>query len=243
MRITIITLFPEAISGFLSCSILKRASDKGLVSFDLLNLRDFASGNNKKIVDDMSYGGGAGMVLKPEPLFRAVEYVKSIIDGDVLTVLMTPQGVPLDQAKVKSFIDEKNLIIICGHYEGIDERVREYLVDVELSVGDYILTGGEIPAVLFSDALVRLLPGVLGNNSSHEEESFYDGTLEYPHYTRPYEYRGMCVPEVLLSGNHKDISRWRRMESLKRTLLRRPDMLSKLSLSKEEQAYCAMLKK
>jgi tRNA (guanine37-N1)-methyltransferase len=209
MRVDILTLFPEMLSGPFSSSILKRAQERGLLEINLVNIRDFST-NKHHTVDDAPYGGGAGMVMGPEPLFGAVEYVSRELGFMPGVVLMSPQGRPFSQALAANLSREKNLIIICGHYEGIDERVRDTLVTDEVSIGDYVLTGGELPAAVLVDAVARLIPGVLGEAASAEEESFTTGLLEYPHYTRPREYRGLEVPEVLLSGHHEEIRKWRR---------------------------------
>jgi tRNA (guanine37-N1)-methyltransferase len=234
MRVDILTLFPEMLSGPFSSSILKRAQERGLLEINLVNIRDFST-NKHHTVDDAPYGGGAGMVMGPEPLFGAVEYVSRELGFMPGVVLMSPQGRPFSQALAANLSREKNLIIICGHYEGIDERVRDTLVTDEVSIGDYVLTGGELPAAVLVDAVARLIPGVLGEAASAEEESFTTGLLEYPHYTRPREYRGLEVPEVLLSGHHEEIRKWRRRQSLLRTLERRPELLHQTELSREDK--------
>ena len=234
MRVDILTLFPEMLSGPFSSSILKRAQERGLLEINLVNIRDFST-NKHHTVDDAPYGGGAGMVMGPEPLFGAVEYVSRELGFMPGVVLMIPQGRPFSQALAANLSREKNLIIICGHYEGIDERVRDTLVTDEVSIGDYVLTGGELPAAVLVDAVARLIPGVLGEAASAEEESFTTGLLEYPHYTRPREYRGLEVPEVLLSGHHEEIRKWRRRQSLLRTLERRPELLHQAELSREDK--------
>ncbi len=242
MDITILTLFPEVFEGVLAASIMKRAQAQDLVRFNVVNFREYAKGLTKKVVDDMPYGGGPGMLLKPEPLFKAVEDVQNNSEHLAHVVLLTPHGRTMSQAVAKQLVVKNHLILICGHYEGFDERVRETLVDEEISIGDYVLTGGEIPAMVLSDAVVRLLPGVLGNAETHGEESFYEGLLEYPQYTRPSEFRGMKVPEVLLSGHHEKIIQWRKTESIRRTWLRRPEMLEEANLSREERLYVKKLK-
>lgn len=234
MRIDILTLFPEMFDGPFSSSILKRAQERGLIEINLVNIRDFST-NKHHTVDDTPYGGGAGMVMRTEALFRAVEHVTSRPEYlPARVVLMSPQGRPLNQEIVREMSLEKNLILICGHYEGVDERVRESLVDDEISVGDYILTGGELPAMVLVDAVARLVPGVLGETSSTEEDSFVAGLLEYPHYTRPRDFRGKKVPEVLLGGHHQEIKKWRRRQSILRTLGRRPELLAQADLSSED---------
>ncbi len=237
MRIDILTLFPNMVKGPLEESILKRAQKKGLVKINVLNIRSFTH-NKHRTADDASYGGGAGMVLKPEPIFEALESVKK---SDVRVVLMTPQGKRFDQAIAKGLSREKHLIFICGHYEGIDERVKRIVTD-EISIGDYVLTGGELASLVVIDALVRLLPGVLGKEESIICDSFYSGLLDYPHYTRPEEYQGMRVPKILLSGDHKRIASWRRKEALRMTLEKRPDLLQGIKLSSEDKRLLREIK-
>ena len=232
MLISIISIFPGLFQSVFAESIIKRAQEKGLLEISIYDLRDFSEDKHRR-VDDYPYGGGAGMVMKPEPFFKAVRAVRERSPVKGKTVLMSPQGVRLTQDKLKELSKEKHLIILCGHYEGIDERVRAYLADEEISIGDYILTGGEIPAMVLVDALARLIPGVL-STSPLEEESFACGLLEYPQYTRPQEYEGMCVPEILLSGDHEKIRQWRYEEALKRTLKLRPDLLRNNGLAAEE---------
>jgi len=221
LRIDVITIFPGMLGGFLDESMLKRASDKGAVCVRTVDLRDFTR-DVHRTTDDRPYGGGPGMVMKPEPLCEAVE---SVMDPSGRVVLMTPQGRPFSQSVAEDLRRWPHLIFICGHYEGVDERVRQSLVDDEISIGDYVLTNGVLAAAVVIDALVRLIPGVLGAEDATEEESFCGGRLEYPQYTRPAEFRGMRVPEVLLSGNHGKIARWRREQSEKRTEERRPDLM------------------
>ncbi|GAA3718981.1 MULTISPECIES: tRNA (guanosine(37)-N1)-methyltransferase TrmD [Salinicoccus] len=220
MNIHYLTLFPEMYDGILNTSILGRAKEKGIVDYHTINFRDF-SGNKHNKVDDYPYGGGAGMVLKPEPVFNAME---SLELDDPRVILLCPQGRPFDQKMAEELSTENDIVFICGHYEGYDERIRSLVTD-EVSIGDYVLTGGELASMTMTDAVVRLIPGVLNREESHQEDSFSTGLLEHPHYTRPREYRGMKVPEVLLNGNHKLIEEWRHEESLKRTRERRPDLL------------------
>ncbi|MGB4132520.1 MAG: tRNA (guanosine(37)-N1)-methyltransferase TrmD [Tepidanaerobacteraceae bacterium] len=228
--IHVLTLFPEFFESPFNVSIIKRALDKGLIQIELINIRDFSRDKHKK-VDDYPYGGGSGMVMKPEPIFEAVDYVEKTIEGERRRIiLMSPQGKAFNQSLARELSTEKNLVFICGHYEGIDERVKTLITD-EISIGDYILTGGEIPALAIIDAVTRLVPGVLGSSQSLEEESFSDGLLEYPQYTRPEVYRGLKVPDVLLSGNHKEIELFRRREALIRTREKRPDLFKKLKLT------------
>lgn len=241
MRIDVLTLFPEMFEGVFSSSILGKARDKGIVALNTVNFRDY-SNNKHNTVDDYPYGGGGGMVLKPEPIFAAVESLP-IHQGDgqdpvkPRVILMCPQGETFTQKKAEELSNEQHLVFICGHYEGYDERIRQYLVTDELSIGDYVLTGGELPAMVVIDSVVRLLPGVLGNEMSAVTDSFSTGLLEYPHYTRPAKFRDWDVPEMLLSGHHENVKRWRRKESLFRTLERRPDLLEGRELSKEEKAW------
>ncbi|MFZ5996592.1 MAG: tRNA (guanosine(37)-N1)-methyltransferase TrmD [Nitrospirota bacterium] len=230
----VITIFPEIIHAYLGESILKRALQKELFDVKVYNPRDFTT-DKHRTVDDYPYGGGSGMVMKIEPLYNTVQAIKD--DGvERLTVLLSPQGKKYDQRVAETFAREhRRILFICGRYEGVDERVRHSLVDEELSIGDYVLTGGELPALVIIDSIVRLIPGVLGDEASAHEESFTWGILDYPHYTRPPEFRGMRVPEVLLSGNHKEIARFRRKEALRRTLQSRPDLLEHARLSEDDK--------
>ncbi|NMO96471.1 tRNA (guanosine(37)-N1)-methyltransferase TrmD [Paenibacillus lemnae] len=256
MKVDVLTLFPEMLHGVFHSSILGKAADKGIVSLNAINFRDYA-GNKHNQVDDTPYGGGGGMVLKPDPIFRAVEDILEKdgisnnphpageqIQGDSAeaakvprVILMCPQGQTFTQKKAEELSKEDHLIFICGHYEGYDERIREYLVTDELSIGDYVLTGGELPAMVVIDSVVRLLPGVLGNETSAVTDSFSTGLLEYPHYTRPAEFRGMGVPDILLSGHHARIDVWRREQALKRTWERRPELLKQLELTRKDQEF------
>jgi tRNA (guanine37-N1)-methyltransferase len=240
MIFDILTIFPGIFKSPLAESLLGKALDRGLIEVRVRNLRDFTE-DKHRLTDDYPYGGGAGMVMKPEPIIRAVEEIKTEAP-DARSILLTPQGERFHQGLAKSMSAHQHWILICGRYEGLDERVRLLAVDREISIGDYILTGGEVPALVFIDAVSRLLPGFLGCEQSLEEDSFSHGLLEYPQYTRPAVFRGMAVPEVLLSGNHGQIERWRRKESLRRTLNKRPDLLKKAQLSEEEQAILAELK-
>jgi tRNA (guanine37-N1)-methyltransferase len=221
MEIDVLTLFPRVFEGPLDESILKRAQNKGLVVVRVHNLREFTH-DKHHVVDDKPYGGGPGMLMKPEPIFEAVEKFRQ---ENTCVVLMTPQGAPLTQSRAQEFARKPHLLIICGHYEGVDERVREALVDEEVSIGDYVLTNGALAAAVFVDAVVRLVPGVLGDEQSAGNDSFASGLLEGPQYTRPPEFRGMRVPDVLLNGNHEEIARWRREQAKRRTQQRRPDLL------------------
>ena len=237
MKITILTLFPEMFKGFLGESIIKRAIENKLLEFDIINIRDYTFDKHKQ-VDDSPFGGGAGMLLKPEPLFRALDDIKS--RGKV--IFTSPQGRTLNQNLVKELVEEEAITIIAGHYEGIDERVIEKYVDLEVSIGDFVLTGGELPAMVIADAVARLIPDVLGNSESYVNDSFYNGLLDCPHYTRPAVYEEMGVPEVLLSGHHKNIEKWRKKESLKRTFLRRPDLLENKEFTIEEEKLLKEIK-
>jgi len=225
MRIDIITIFPKMFEPVLNESIMHRAQDKGKAEFHIHDLRDFTKDKHHK-VDDRVFGGGSGMLLCPEPIFDAVEHVKSKVKSQKSKViLLCPQGKKLNQKIAKRLVKCKHLVLICGHYEGVDERVREKLVDEEVSIGDYVLTGGELAAMVLVDSIVRLIPGVLGDKNSLNFESFEGNLLEHPHYTRPANFRRMKVPEILLSGDHKKIQAWREKEALKRTKQRRPDLL------------------
>lgn len=240
MEIQIFTIFPEMFNGPINTSILKRAQEKELIKINLVDFRTYAFSKHQN-VDDSPFGGGAGMVLKPEPIYAAVE---SIL-GDPKTyrgkiLLMSPQGEKFDQHLARELAQEERLAIICGHYEGFDERIRA-LADREITIGDYVLTGGEIPAMVVIDAVCRLIPGVLGETESFFSDSFYHGLLEYPQYTRPRVFRGMAVPEVLLSGNHEAIRKWRRRESIRRTLQRRPELIELEKFSGEDRKLLAEL--
>ncbi len=241
MQIDILTLFPEIIDGALNSSILKRAHEKEQFDYNLINFRDFSKNKHKK-VDDYPYGGGAGMVLTAQPIFDAIEFAKNKTPSTPRVILMCPQGERYTQKKAEELAKEEHLIIICGHYEGYDERIREALVTDEISIGDYVLTSGEIGALVVVDSVVRLLPNVLGNVESAKEDSFSTGLLEHPHYTRPAEYKGMKVPEVLLQGNHAEIDLWRMKQSLKRTYERRPDLLKEAQLNDEQRRILQELK-
>ncbi|MEW6600642.1 MAG: tRNA (guanosine(37)-N1)-methyltransferase TrmD [Nitrospirota bacterium] len=233
MKCDVLTIFPEIFTSYLNESIMKRARANGLLDITLHNLRDFTSDPHRS-VDDSPFGGGAGMVFKPEPIFRAVDFLRE--DGEPRkVVLMTPQGRPFDQSIAEEYLKEKKrFVFICGRYEGIDERVKA-LVDEELSIGDYILTGGELAALVVIDAVTRLVPGALGDERSVEDESFSWGLLDYPHYTRPREFRGMHVPEVLVSGDHREIELWRRKQALKKTIEVRPDLIRRMKLTEADR--------
>ncbi|MDQ6596939.1 tRNA (guanosine(37)-N1)-methyltransferase TrmD [Bacillus salipaludis] len=243
MKIDILTLFPEMFTGVLGQSILHKAAEKSAVKYNVVNFREYAD-NKHNTVDDYPYGGGAGMVLKPQPIFDAVADLKEkAASPNTRVILLCPQGSRYDQRKAEELAREDHLIFICGHYEGYDERIRENIVTDEISIGDYVLTGGELGAMVVIDSVVRLLPEVLGNEESHMKDSFSTGLLEHPHYTRPADFRGLKVPEVLLSGNHKLIEEWRNKEALRRTLLRRPDLLEKIDLTDEQEKWLQEVKK
>lgn len=233
IEVEILTLFPGMVAGPLGESILARAATKGLLKTIVTDIRSFAR-DKHKVCDDVPYGGGAGMVMKPEPLTEAIESAKSRLP-DAPVIYMGPRGRKFDQRVAEELAAKSRFILVCGHYEGIDERVHA-VIDEEISLGDFILTGGELAALAIIDAVTRLEPGVLGNSASSDHESFEDGVLEYPQFTRPPVFRGMGVPEILLSGNHAKIARWRRAESLRVTRQRRPDLFSKLTLTKADLA-------
>ncbi|MEK4698854.1 tRNA (guanosine(37)-N1)-methyltransferase TrmD [Solibacillus sp. FSL R7-0668] len=239
MKIHVLSLFPDMFTGVFGASILKKAQEKGAVELAVTDIREFSE-NKHRQVDDYPYGGGAGMVLKPEPMFNAVE---AITEGrKPRVILMCPQGERFTQKKAEELALEDDLVFLCGHYEGYDERIREHLVTDEISIGDFVLTGGELPAMTVIDAVVRLLPGVLGQADSHIQDSFSTGLLEHPHYTRPADFRGMKVPDVLLSGNHAKIEEWREEQSFLRTLQRRPDLLEALELTEKQQNILEKIK-
>jgi tRNA (guanine37-N1)-methyltransferase len=220
MKIDVLTLFPGMFSGPLDESIVKRAREAGILQLGIHNLRDWTH-DRHKTVDDRPFGGGPGMLLKPEPIFEAVEHLRN---ERTQVILLCPQGRKFDQAVARELAQNEHLMLVCGSYEGFDERIREALADDELSIGDFVLTNGALPAMVVIDAVTRLLPGVLGDDESSKDESFSQGLLEYPHYTRPADFRGMKVPEVLLSGNHAEIARWREQQARLRTARRRPDL-------------------
>lgn len=240
MKIDILSLFPEMFDGVLHSSIMKKAQEKEAVEFHVTDFRDYSENKHRK-VDDYPYGGGAGMVLKPEPLFNAVEAVTEGVTTKPRVVLLCPQGEQFSQKKAEEFSKEDHLIFICGHYEGYDERIRQGLVTDEVSLGDFVLTGGEIAAMAVVDSVVRLLPDVLGNEESSVLDSFSTGLLEHPQYTRPANFKGMEVPEVLLSGNHAKIEKWRDEQALLRTYNRRKDLLETAPLTDDQKQYLAKL--
>ncbi len=240
MRFDVLTLFPDLFSSFLKETILGRAVKAGVVEIRLVNIRSFARGRHL-VTDDRPFGGGEGMVMKPGPISRALESIERAKDRS-LVLLLTPQGRTFDQPLAWDLSRMEQIILVCGRYEGVDERIRTNLVDMELSIGDYVLSGGEMAAMVVIDAVSRLVPGVLGGEKSTQEDSFEDGLLEYPQYTRPRVFKNQEVPEILLSGDHEKIRAWRRTESLKRTLERRPDLLMKAKLTEEDKRILAKLR-
>jgi tRNA (guanine37-N1)-methyltransferase len=237
MRIDVLTLFPQMFEAPFDFGIFQRAIENGLVNINVHNIRDY-SHDKHHTVDDYPYGGGAGMVMQPGPIFEAVEAIRENLpegEKNFPVILLTPQGRLLAQSVALELSLKKHLVFICGHYEGVDERVHEHLATDEISIGDYVLTGGELPALVVIDAVLRLLPGVLGSEASPREDSHASGLLEYPQYTRPADFRGWAVPEVLLSGNHAQIAKWRREQIIRRTLERRPDLLDKADLGNEDK--------
>ena len=239
MQFAVLTLFPEMFSAFVGAGIVKRAIEHQYILVEAINIRDFAK-DRHRTVDDRPYGGGCGMVMKPEPVAEAIRYARRK-HPEAYTVLLTPQGRLLNQRVAQKLAGCNSLILVCGRYEGMDERVREHLVDDEVSIGDYVLTGGELAAMVVIDAVTRLIPGALGGEHSAQEDSFSTGLLEYPQYTRPRSYEGLNVPEVLLSGDHSAIRQWRRQASLVRTILRRPDLLLGQPLTKGDLEYIKKL--
>ncbi len=232
MRFVVLTIFPELLQAFWENGIMRRAIAGGAIAARAINLRDHAEGRHR-VTDDRPYGGGCGMVMKPEPLSAAIREARKAMP-DAPVVLLTPQGQPFSQALASDLAEQQSLILICGRYEGVDERVAGKWVDLELSIGDYVLTGGELPAMVVMDAVTRLIPGALGNEDSARQDSFSNQRLDHGHYTRPPEFEGEAVPEVLLSGHHDNIARWRRADALMRTLVRRPDLLHTSALDREE---------
>ncbi len=241
MNYHVLTLFPEMIESGMNTSIIGRAIEKGLISLEAVNIRDYAEEKRKGRVDDYPYGGGAGMVMQPEPVYAAYQALCERIGKRPRVIYLTPQGQVFRQSLAQELAGEENLVFLCGHYEGIDERVLEEIVTDYVSVGDYVLTGGELPAMVMMDAISRMVPGVLNNEESAQFESFQDNLLEYPQYSRPEEWRGKKVPAVLLSGHHGNVDQWRREQSLKRTLERRPDLLEIAELSNKDRKYLELL--
>lgn len=235
MRFDVFTLFPQAFTPYLSASILERAQSRGLLEVNVHDIRTFTT-DRHHVTDDMPYGGGGGMVMKPEPIFAAVESVLGA-PPSCPVVMLTPQGRIFDQRLAQELSELPHLALVCGRYEGFDERIRDHLITMEISIGDFVLTGGELPALIVIDAVSRLLPGVLGDPTGAVDDSHASGLLEYPHYTRPAEFRGWAVPDVLLSGNHAEIERWRRQQSLLRTHRRRPDLLAQAALTDRDRKF------
>ncbi len=234
MKFDVLTLFPELFDAVLGESIIGRARQNNIIQINTVNIRDFSLNKHRK-VDDYPYGGGGGMVMMAQPICDAYLSIAEKLSYKPRVVYLSPQGRVLNQEIVKELSTEEHLILLCGHYEGIDERVIEEIVDDEISIGDYVLTGGELPAMVLIDSVSRLIPGVLSSEESYSQESHYEGLLEYPQYTRPYEFSERKVPEVLMSGHHENINRWRRQQSLKRTYLKRPDMFERLSLNEADR--------
>ena len=242
MRIDVVTIFPEVFPGPLGVGVLGRARERGLVDLAVWDLRDFTADRHRS-VDDVPYGGGVGMVMKPEPFVKAVDAIRAAHPGEAATVVLTtPQGARFSQAKAQALAGRSHLVVLCGRYEGVDERVVELLGADEISIGDYVLSGGELAAMVIIEVAVRLLPGAVGDAASVAQDSFSEGVLDYPQYTRPATFRGCAVPEVLLSGHHEAIRRWRTREALRRTLLRRPDLLDEATLDEETRAILGELR-
>lgn len=242
MKINIMTLFPEMCENVLSASVIGRAQENGKVQINCVNIRDFTQDKHNR-VDDTPYGGGMGMVMQTQPIFDCFQSICKEQGTKIHLIYMTPQGKTLTQERVKELAQMESIAILCGHYEGVDERIIEEIVDEEISIGDYVLTGGELPALVLTDSVARMLPGVLSDEECFTEESHFNGLLEYPQYTRPYEWHGKEVPAVLASGHHANIQKWRREQSLLRTLKRRPELLEKANLSKKENEFLKNLKK
>lgn len=242
MRIDILTLFPEMCESYLSESIIGRARENGYIKIECTNIRDYAN-NKHNHVDDTPYGGGMGMLMQTEPIYQCYKALCEKEGKKIHLIYMSPQGKTLTQSRVKELSQMENIAILCGHYEGVDERLIEEIVDEEISVGDYVLTGGELPALILADSVSRMIPGVLKNDEAFTLESHFDSLLEYPQYTRPYEWHSKTVPDILLSGHHANIEKWKREKSLERTYLRRPDLLSRANLTKADIDYLRELKK
>lgn len=249
MRFEVFTLLPEVFPSYLETSILKRARERGLLDIGIHNIRDYTH-DKHHTTDDTPYGGGGGMVMKPEPVFEAVESVLGLAaphsppqpDSNIPIILLTPQGRVFNQSIAQELSTHPRIALLCGRYEGVDERIREHLVTDEISIGDYVLTGGELPVLILIDAVARLLPGVLGDPTGAEDDSHAMGLLEYPHYTKPAEFRGWKVPDILTSGDHGKIDKWRREQALERTFRKRPDMLEKAELTKDDLKFIEKLK-
>ncbi len=238
MKFDILTIFPEIFDAVLGSSIIGRAQENGIISVKAHNIRDFTLDKHKK-TDDYPYGGGNGLVMFAQPIYDAYKSITENLDYKPHFIYMSPQGKLMDQKLVEKLAEHEHIVLLCGHYEGVDERILEELVDEEISIGDYVLTGGEIPAMVLIDAVSRAIPGVLSNEESYGDESHKDGVLEYPQYTRPYEFNGRKVPDILLSGHHANINAWRRLQALKRTKVKRPDLFEKLELTPEDKKLLA----
>lgn len=239
MTINILTLFPEMVEDYFNHSMAARAVTNHHIKVNVLNIRDFSTAKHSK-VDDMPFGGGAGMLMTPQPLFDSVKHVKNLY-AETLVVYLSPRGRTLNNTVAREFATYESILFVCGHYEGVDQRFIDEMVDVELSIGDYVLTGGELASLVAVDAMMRFIPGVLGADNVHDEESFEDSLLEYPQYTRPADYNGLKAPEVLLSGHHANIKKWQRKKQIEITFKRRPDLLEKAQLSKEDLKYFKQL--
>lgn len=241
MKISIMTLFPEMCEAVLNESIIGRAREKGIIEFETVNIRDYTLDKHNR-VDDAPYGGGMGMLMQTQPVYDCYLDIVKKSETKPYLIYLSPQGKTLTQQRVRELSEKENLVLLCGHYEGIDERVIEEIVDEEISIGDYVLTGGELPALVLADAVARMIDGVLPNEEARSLESHYDGLLEYPQYTRPYEWNGKKVPEILLSGHHENIDKWRREKALETTLKKRPELLEKAELSKADIEYLNKIK-
>lgn len=238
MRFDVLTLFPEMLEAVLGASIIGRARDKGLIELNFINIRDYSANKHRK-VDDTPYSGGGGMLMQPQPIYDAYMSVAEGLDYKPFTIYMSPQGKIFNQGHAVKLAEHKHIVLLCGHYEGVDQRVLDEIVDMELSIGDFVLTGGEIPAMTVIDAVARLIPGVLASETSYENESHYSGLLEYPQYTKPQEWHGKRIPEVLISGHHANIEKWKHEQSLLNTLIKRPDMLERADLSDADKKFLA----
>ncbi len=241
IRFDVLTLFPDMFRAVLGDSIINRAVEKGLIELNFIDIREFTKNKHKK-VDDYPYSGGGGMLMAAQPVYDAYQSIAKDLDYKPLTIYMSPQGKVFNQKMAVDLSSHKHIVILCGHYEGIDQRVLDMIVDMEVSIGDFVLTGGEIPAMAVIDSVSRMIPGVLASESSYENESHYSGLLEYPQYTRPEEFMGVKIPDVLISGHHAKIDEWKREQSLKNTYLKRPDLLEKAELSKKDIEYLKKLK-
>lgn len=241
MRFDVLTLFPDMMEAVLGESIIGRARNNGIIELNFINIRDYSEDKHRR-VDDYPYGGGVGMVMQPMPIYNAYRSIIKNLEYKPLVIYLSPQGKVFDQSMAKSLSQEKHIVLLCGHYEGVDQRIIDEIVDTEISIGDFVLTGGEIPAMAVIDAVCRLIPGVLSGEEAFQQESHYSGLLEYPQYTRPPEFMGRNVPEVLLSGHHANIEKWRREQSIMITLQKRPDLLQKASLTEQDKQLLKYIK-